>query len=141
MIKINSKIEPDRVIHVIWRKGDGEHGKMNFMIDENQCLQVAAGVKFLQGYTFSGAHKHLPNERITKKTQEAFIVIGGSVQIELFDLDNSLIMTEVLNAGDCYIYLDGGHALKILSEEAYFYEIKNGPYLGREKDKEFLNLK
>jgi len=139
MDKIYSKIKPEELIHVIWRKNDGEHQKMNFMVPDNECLQAAAGVKFPKGHTFSGAHRHLPNKRETHKTQEAFIVVSGSVELHMYDLDKNIIAKDTLNAGDCYIYLDGGHALKILSDEAFFYEIKNGPYLGRDKDKEFIN--
>ncbi len=138
MQKIYSKVKPDQAIHIIWRKGDGETAKMNFMVSDEQCLQAAAGVKFPKDYSFSGAHKHLPHHRTTMKTQEAFIVIDGSVELTMYDLDNNILGKEKLNSGDCYIYLDGGHALKILSEQAYFYEIKNGPYLGRDKDKEFI---
>lgn len=138
MQKIYSKVKPDEVIHLIWRMGDGESEKMNFMVSDNECLQAAAGVKFLKGHTFSGAHRHLPHHRITQKTQEAFIVIQGSVELQMYDLDNVALCKEILGPGDCYIYLDGGHALKILSEQAHFYEIKNGPYLGRDKDKEFI---
>ncbi len=138
MHKIYSKVKPEQLIHVIWKMGDGESQKMNFMVPDDECLQVAAGVKFPKGHTFSGAHRHLPHHRTTQKTQEAFIVTDGSVELTMYDLDNRVMGKEVLNAGDCYVYLDGGHALKILSEMAHFYEIKNGPYLGRDKDKEFI---
>ncbi|MBM3232287.1 hypothetical protein FJZ21_02830 [Candidatus Pacearchaeota archaeon] len=138
MLKIYSKVKTEQLIHVIWRRGEGEERKMNFMVPDEECLQAAAGVKFPHGHTFSGAHRHLPHQRITQKTQEAFIVTDGSVELTMYDLDNKIIGKEILNAGDCYVYLDGGHALKILSKEAFFYEIKNGPYLGRDKDKEFI---
>ncbi|MSS74269.1 hypothetical protein EXS72_01375 [Candidatus Pacearchaeota archaeon] len=138
MEKIFSKIKPNQLIHIIARLGEGEPGKMNFMVSEDECLQAAAGVKFVKGHTFSGAHKHLPNKRTTYKTQEAFILVSGSVELTLYDLDHKEIAKEILNSGDCYIYLDGGHALKVLSENTSFYEIKNGPYLGRDKDKQFI---
>ncbi len=138
MLKINSKVKPDQLIHVVTRLGEGESGKMNFMVPEEECLQAAAGVKFVNGHTFSGAHKHLPNKRTTFKTQEAFILVKGSVELTMYDLDNKEIAKEILNQGDCYIYLDGGHALKVLTDDTSFYEIKNGPYLGRDKDKEFI---
>lgn len=138
MQKIYSKVKPEQTIHIIWRKDDGETAKMNFMVADEECLQAAAGVKFPKGHTFSGAHRHLPHHRTTNKTQEVFIVTDGSVELTMYDLDNKIIGKEILNSGDCYVYLDGGHALKILSDTAHFYEIKNGPYLGRDKDKEFI---
>ena len=138
MIRIHSKNDTSALLHIIWRSSEGDKGKMNFLTPEDQCLQGAAGVSLPKDYTFGGPHKHLPQERTTNKTQESFVVIRGSIEVEMYDTDNSFIGREILNAGDCYIYLGGGHSFKILTENSLFYEIKNGPYFGREKDKTFI---
>ncbi|MEK6889691.1 MAG: hypothetical protein AABW82_00725 [Nanoarchaeota archaeon] len=137
-MKIYSKVNPEQLLHIIWRYNFGEPGKMNFMVPETECMQGAAGVHLPKEYTFGGPHKHLPQERSTSKTQESFVVIKGNVEIELYDIDNKTLAKEILREGDCYIYLGGGHAFRILTPESFFYEFKNGPYFGREKDKEFI---
>ncbi len=138
MQNIFSKINPKILIHVIYRYGEGELGKMNFFVPDKACLQVAAGVYFPIGHAFSGPHRHLPQDRNIKKTQEMFVLISGSIEVEMYDLDDKLIAKEILNPGDCYVYLGGGHGIKILTNDVFFYELKNGPYYGKEKDKFFI---
>ena len=140
MIKIYSKIHKKQLLHIICRNGEGQPGKMNHFISEKEVLQVAIGKNISQDYYFGGPHKHLFQERKTNKTQESIIVIRGKIGLIMYDLDDKLIAKNELNEGDCYIYLGGGHSLKILTSKTYFYEIKNGPYYGLEKDKKQLNL-
>ena len=66
------------------------------------------------------------------------MVIKGSVKCFFYDLDDKLIQTEILNAGDCSITLSGGHNYEILEEETVVYEYKTGPYEGQIKDKVFI---
>lgn len=141
MEKIYSKINRDKLLHVIWRKNDGDKGKMNFILPEGECLQGTAATLIPCGHTFGGPHKHLPLERNTNKTQEAFIMISGSMEMILCDTDDSIIAKSVLKEGDCYFYLEGGHSFKTLEDDALFYEIKSGPYYGRDKDKTQINPK
>jgi len=138
MLKFYSKIDPNILLHIIWKVGEGIKGKMNNIVPEDECLQVASGVNLPKDHKFSGAHKHLPQLRNTKKTQECFVVIKGKVEVKLFDTDNKQIGKFILESGDCYVYLGGGHSFEVLEDNTFFYEFKNGPYFGREKDKEFI---
>jgi hypothetical protein len=54
----------------------------------------------------------------------------------LFDLDQTLVATLGLTAGDCMILYHGGHNFTVVSADAVIYEIKNGPYNGPETDSE-----
>ena len=137
MKKIFSKVN-EELLHIISRLQEGERGKMIFLVPPTECLQVAVGSYLSSDYAFSGAHKHNPQDRITKKTQETFILISGKVQIALYDINDQILTEEILLPGDCYIYLGGGHDFTILEKDTTFYEIKNGPYLDREKDKTFI---
>lgn len=138
MEKIYSKIDSGKLLHIIWRYNDGEPGKMNFIVPEHEFMQGAAGLHLPKGHTFGGAHKHLPQKRVTDKTQESFVVVKGTVEIGVYDLDHKLLAKNILNEGDCYIYLGGGHSFNVLKDKTFIYEFKNGPYYGREKDKEFI---
>ncbi len=138
MLKIYSEDNSDLLLHIIWKFQEGDKGKMNNIIPEDECLQAASGVYLPKGHTFSGAHKHRPQIRNTNKTQECFVVITGKVGVDLFDIDNKQIGKFILESGDCYIYLGGGHSFEVLEDNTFFYEFKNGPYYGRENDKEFI---
>lgn len=139
MREIFSKIKPELLLHIISSLKDSESGKMSFLVPPTECLQVAVGSNLQPAHAFSGAHKHNPQHRITEKTQETFILIHGKVEIELFDINDEPLERVILGPGDCYVYLNGGHNFTIL-EKTTFYEIKNGPYTNREKDKTFLNV-
>ncbi len=80
-------------------------------------------------------HRHLATPRNTVGTQEAWVVMRGVIRAELYDIDGSHCDTIMLGGGDCMILYRGAHGFEVL-ESAVIYEIKNGPYLGREMDSE-----
>ena len=45
------------------------------------------------------------------------------------------VAEQLLRSGDILIFLAGGHDFTIIEEDTVVYEVKNGPYLGAEKDK------
>jgi hypothetical protein len=81
-------------------------------------------------------HKHLPQFRSTQGTCEAWVVVSGHLQAQVFDVDNSLVTTIELSASDCMVLYRGGHNFSVMSKDAVVYEIKNGPYYGAEFDSE-----
>ena len=56
----------------------------------------------------------------------------------MYDIDNTIIREEILNAGDCSMTLRGGHNYIALEEDTIVYEYKSGPYYGQVLDKEFI---
>jgi len=66
------------------------------------------------------------------------VIISGKVKAILYDLDDTIISEPVLDTGDVSITLYGGHTYEILEDDTLVYEYKTGPYLGPEKDKEFI---
>ena len=71
--------------------------------------------------------------------QESWVVLEGRVKFYFYDLDDTLIGTEILEPGDSSVTLQGGHTYEIL-ENSIVYEYKTGPYQGIKLDKEFLNV-
>lgn len=136
-MNIYSKIQPTQIIHIINRKADIKPGRVD-MVDADQYIQCAA-MKMEQGKTFK-AHKHVSNRMMDtdwRITQESWVVISGCVKVMLYDLDDTLLHEDVLEAGDCSITLEGGHNYMIM-QDAIVYEFKTGPYLGQENDKTFI---
>ena len=135
MIKIFSRIEPDKLLHLLLSTNSNKGREQ--LVDSDQFLQVAT-LRLKSGENFS-AHKHLWKELASNKSiaQESWVIIKGSVEVTFFDLDNSLLETHILKAGDLSVTLYGGHGYKVL-EETIAVEFKSGPYLGQELDKIYL---
>jgi cupin fold WbuC family metalloprotein len=137
MEKIYSKLEPDKLLHIVYRLEDFSE-RSNIVPDENfiQC----ASLRMQKGTTFK-AHKHIRNERSYKDkiAQESWVVIRGTVRCIFYDTDDTVIATPILNAGDASFTLEGGHTYEILEDDTYVYEYKTGPYEGQANDKVFLN--
>lgn len=92
------------------------------------------------GKTFR-PHKHITKERHYKEqiAQESWVVIRGKVKCFFYDLDDSLLTTEVLGPGDASFTFYGGHTYEILEDDTFVYEYKTGPYEGQQFDKVFLD--
>ncbi len=83
------------------------------------------------------AHKHKSFERKVYKTQEAWFLYEGKIAAEFFDIDNQKVAERNFSKGDLVTIFNGGHSFKT-TENSIFLEFKNGPYFGREVDREDL---
>lgn len=136
MEKIYSKKEENKLLHMIKRLSDIE-GRQELVPTDNfiQC----ASLKMEKGKTFP-PHKHITKERTytNQIAQESWVVIRGSVKCIFYDIDDTIIATPILYAGDASFTLYGGHTYEILEEDTIVYEYKTGPYEGQEFDKTFI---
>jgi len=136
MKKIYSKIDSKKLLHVIVRKEDLAPGRADVVPEENfiQCalLNMEKGKSFRP-------HKHIWKNRTRDIiAQESWIVVQGKVKVTLFDVDDEVIETPILNQGDASFTLEGGHTYEILEDDTLVYEYKTGPYEGQELDKVFI---
>lgn len=120
---------------MVYRLNDVVNSREN-ITPANQYLQVAS-IMMDSGHTFR-PHKHIETIRTTDITQESWVVIQGKVRAILYDLDDTILATPILEPGDCSITFKGGHNYECLEDNTTVYEYKTGPYLGVEKDKTFL---
>lgn len=136
MTQIHSKIQPDKLLHMIVRKQDVPTGRVDLCPPE-QFLQIAT-LRLPKDTTFK-PHQHLwhrfNGDRIP---QESWIVLTGSVKVWLYDLDGTLLHEDIICAGELSITFEGGHNYQIMSEDSRVIEVKTGPYFGQEKDKVFI---
>lgn len=134
-----SNVEKDKLLHIVNRLEDIED-RIDIVPSEN-FIQCAA-LKMEKDKTFK-PHRHIKKERHYKEqiAQESWVVIKGSVKCILYDLDNTILATPVLRAGDASFTLEGGHTYEILEDDTTVYEYKTGPYEGQLQDKEFINEK
>jgi cupin fold WbuC family metalloprotein len=136
MKKIYSKVNPEKLLHVITRKDDFQSGRQD-VIDESQFIQCSM-LQMDIGKTFK-PHKHIWKERTRNViAQESWVIIRGSVEVILYDIDDVILEQVVLNEGDASFTLEGGHNYRILEQDTLVYEYKTGPYEGQSFDKVFL---
>ena len=136
MEKIYSKIDPNKLLHVIVRKEDLTPGRVE-VVPEDHFIQCAL-LNMEKGKTFK-PHKHIWKERTRSViAQESWIVIQGSVKCIFYDTDDQIIATPILHPGDASFTLEGGHNYEIQEDNTLVYEYKTGPYEGQALDKTFL---
>lgn len=142
MLKIYSKIIPELLLHTVYRMDDvisREEERIDISPNE-EFLQVAS-LRLPKGKTFK-PHRHIFQKREINITQESWAIISGKVRAILYDIDNTIIETVILEAGDCSITygsgsLAGGHTYECI-EDAVVLETKNGPYMDTAHDKVFI---
>lgn len=130
-----SKIDPTKLLYSIVRRGDITSYRTDASPD-TEYLQLSA--RSIANNVTIRAHKHIPFLRETNITQEAWIILQGSVEGCFYDLDDRLIERVIFNQGDSVVLFRGGHKLTTLKEDTILYEIKTGPYYGQEADKQHI---
>jgi len=135
-MNIYSRIEPTQILHIITRKRDIQQGRTD-LVDADEFIQCAA-IRQPNGVTFK-PHRHIMQMRNEVYIpQESWVVISGLVQVIMYDLDDTILHTDVLEPGDCSITLQGGHNYFFMAEDSIVYEYKTGPYLGQAHDKTMI---
>jgi hypothetical protein len=82
-------------------------------------------------------HLHQPMKREINDLQQMFVVQRGVVAVQLYADDKTLLKEVVLNAGDAIVLIHGIHAIRVI-EDMQCISVKQGPFLGTEKDKQFV---
>ncbi len=135
MEKIYSRKEPDKILQILFSASDIPEGGEKLVRQE--FTPPESNLQALGHYLSKGnvikPHTHNPIDRFTKTTQEGIVIIEGTIELSIYDLDNLLIETRILRAGDCALMQHGGHKFTII-DDAKFFEFKNGPYMGKMKD-------
>jgi len=135
--KIYSEIKEDMLLHIFCSPAGIDSPRTDIVATE-EFLQLAV-LKYEKGQTFI-PHKHINKEvPPTSVTQESWVVLKGKVKAILYDLNDEVLTTEILNEGDLSITFRGGHNYEILEEGTIVLEYKTGPYYGQAHDKEFID--
>lgn len=111
---------------------------LSFFSEDHEYIQAGSwnynkGKKLL-------AHTHNKVERSVLFTQEVIYVKSGSLKAYIYDDNSNLVEEIIAYEDDLLIMLSGGHGYEILEDNTKVLEIKNGPYLGAEIDRDRLNL-
>jgi hypothetical protein len=107
----------------------------NFLTPGEMNLQVGVhGYKALGGVE---AHRHHPVERVIQGTMEALLLRAGRMSLQLYDNQDQPLESLEMTAGDFVLLVSGGHGITFL-DKCELLEIKQGPFVSREKDKTML---
>ncbi len=87
-----------------------------------------------QGHVIEPHHHREHEKRRVTGTQEFLVVISGKMEVDFYDGAGRLIHSEVVMPGEALLQVKGGHGFRF-PESTRVLEVKQGPYLGRDKDK------
>jgi len=131
-MKMEKIKDGDSVLAIVLRGGDWEDG-LNFVSSEGDYQQVGT-------WTYKKGHKtkphiHLIEPREVLRTQEVVFVRDGRVKVDIYTEKEEFLESVELGEGDVIIILGGGHGYEMLEDDTRVLEVKNGPYLGPDKDR------
>lgn len=112
---------------------DIKPGLISFSND-NEFLQVVAWGHYEKG-KYLQDHWHNEFERSAARTYEAVYIVKGAIEARIYDLDLVPVETLTVKQGEILILLESAHGYTILEDDTTVLEIKNGPFMGVEKDK------
>lgn len=136
MIEIIEKNK--EILAVVYRKEAKEEKELEFVTPDSFSLQ--AGVHNRKKGSIIKPHKHIPFNNIqVLPTQEFFYIEKGSVSVDVYDNEDNFYKKVNLNKGD-FIVLNAPHSIEFI-KKTKFIEIKQGPYRGKTKEKEYLDGK
>ena len=69
-----------------------------------------------------------------------FVVQRGVVAVQLFNDEGTLLREIVMHPGDAIVLIHGAHAIRVI-EDMQCISVKQGPFLGTEQDKVFVEVK
>lgn len=125
--------EGDLVLARYVPAGEAWSGGLNFFSPDDDFIQVGTW-----GYE-SGkelkAHIHNEVPREVRWTQEVLYVRRGRILAHVFDTSEREVAKITAGEGDLLMMLRGGHGYEILEDGTQVLEVKNGPYVGPERDR------
>ena len=68
-------------------------------------------------------------------TQEVLFIKRGKIIVDFYTNDKKYVISRILNTGDLLFLCNGGHGFEVL-EDTEMFEVKQGPYSSKQKDKE-----
>jgi hypothetical protein len=85
-------------------------------------------------------HYHKPITRTIDDLQQMFVVQRGVVAVQLYSDAGNHLRDIVMHPGDAIVLIHGVHAIRVI-EDMQCISVKQGPFLGTEHDKVFVEVK
>ena len=124
-----------RYAEIIW--SDTEVANTTFFSPPESSFQF--GLLAHKAGFVEAPHYHKPFTREIKDLQQMFVVQKGEVVVELYSDDKKKLQEITLKKGDAIVLIHGVHAIRV-SEDMQCISVKQGPFLGDESDKVFVQI-
>ena len=131
-MKMEKIMEGDSTLAIVIREGDWEEG-LNFVSSEGDYQQVGIWVYNRSKKLAPHIHSIAPREVL--RTQEVVFVKDGRIRADVYTEKEEFLKSVELEKGDTIILLNGGHGYEILEDNTRVLEVKNGPYVGADRDR------
>jgi hypothetical protein len=118
-------------IAIVIKKSFNKRG-INFVSKDHFPLQL--GINSYKKGDKIKPHVHIDREIVIKNLQEVVQIKKGKVAVDLYDSNEQLFKSIRLSTGDLIFFVSGGHGFEMLNDTTII-EVKQGPYLGKDKDK------
>lgn len=131
-MKVERIEDGNETLALVVRDKDWEEG-LNFVSSEENYQQVG-----IWGYNKGkrlAPHVHLVAPREVLRTQEVIFVRAGRIKADIYTEKEDFFKSVELKRGDTIILLNGGHGYEILEDNTKVLEVKNGPYVGADRDR------
>ena len=132
------KIYHDNVLYAAIFNLDNISDGLDFITSDEEFIQVGTW-SYKKGKVLD-AHYHNTFERSANKTQEMVLVLSGKIICNLYTETGEFISTHDIDKNKIIIQFNGVHEYEII-EDSKVIEVKNGPYLGPEKDRTRVNVR
>ena len=129
------RIVHDNEVLAIILRGDTYIDGTEFLTPNEYPFQMGVHSKKTGDESKPHIHKSVP--RTITASQEMLHIDHGKVEVSFFGKDFNKLETKTLSSGDTVLFVRGGHGIKFL-EDSKIIEVKQGPYEGAEKDKEYV---
>ena len=123
----------EKVIARLIESGDWKEG-LAFYSNDAEFIQV--GTWFYDKGKQIQNHVHNKFPRTADMTCEAIYMVSGRMRVNLYTLDKHFVEAFEAKEGEIVVLLEVGHGFEILEDNTKVLEIKNGPFMGVDKDKE-----
>lgn len=121
---------------IIW--GDARVGKTTFFSPADSSFQF--GLLAHKAGFVEPPHYHKPVKRTISDLQQMFVVQRGIVVVDLYSDGGEKLREIEMHSGDAIVLIHGVHAIRVL-EDMQCISVKQGPYLGEDHDKIFVEVK
>ena len=132
------KIEYEGSAFALILRHNHEQEGVTFFTSKDNPLQLGI-INHRQG-TEVKPHIHRNLSRTISEVQEILHIDCGEVEAKFYGANGRKLGSLILNTGDTILLLSGGHGFNIL-RDSKIIEVKQGPYVSREEDKTFLEVR
>lgn len=126
----------DQKIALVIRSNSFDGGT-HFVTSSEDALQVGFIARDKNAKIPDHRHLNVSLHHENKPRQEFVYVIKGSVLVKFYDDAKNFIVEKKLLPGDAILQFAGGHGFEF-EEDSRMVEVKQGPYVNRQTDKEIF---